>query len=129
MLQRIIKQSVKKSFVSNRTFTSASVRLASEDPNAQRLQRLAEFQEKIRNNTRIHQQLKSVQLVIASKMDVSSGSPPSLMQQLQLLSNKEVRDEMVKLSEIMKEENINLNKEDVGFLMQALKAQMDKEDK
>jgi hypothetical protein len=58
-----------------------------------------------------------------------TNEPPSLMQQIKLLSDAEVRAEMVKLSDIMKEENVNLNKEDVGFLMQALKAQMDKEDK
>lgn len=60
-------------------------------------------------------------------MELTNGEPPSLMQQLQLLRDQEVRAEMLKLSEIMKEEKINLKAEDVSFLMQALKAQMDGE--
>lgn len=60
-------------------------------------------------------------------MELTNGEPPSLMQQLQLLRDQEVRAEMLKLSEIMKEEKINLKAEDVSFLMQGLKAQMDGE--
>jgi succinate dehydrogenase/fumarate reductase flavoprotein subunit len=124
MFSRIARQALR----SARSFTTSAVKLAAEDPQAARMQRLAAFQEQIRNSPNIHQQLKSIQLVIASKMEVTN-EPPSLMQQIKLLSDAEVRAEMVKLSDIMKEENVNLNKEDVGFLMQALKAQMDKEDK
>jgi hypothetical protein len=111
-----------------RSFHSTGIQLAIEDDASARAQRLKSFLETIRGNENIRNQLKSVQLVIASKIKDPTETP-SLMQQLQLLSDKEVRAEMVKLSEVMKAENVNLSKEDVGWLMQSLKAQMGEEDK
>lgn len=107
-----------------RFFSVSKTLAASENPAAERASRLQSFLEQIRSNEKIREQLKSVQLVIASKIDTTSNEPPSLMQQLALMSDTEVRKEMVKLSEVMKEENVNISKEDVGWLMQAFKAQM-----
>ncbi|ODQ47134.1 hypothetical protein PICMEDRAFT_71245 [Pichia membranifaciens NRRL Y-2026] len=109
-----------------RSFASTAAALAKEDVEAARATRLSAFIEQIRSNEKVHSQLRSVQLIIASKIK-TAGTDPSLMQQMQLLSDKEVRAEMLKLSDIMKEENVNISKEDVGFLMQCLKAQMDEE--
>lgn len=109
-----------------RSFASTASALAKEDVEAARAARLTAFIEQIRSNEKVHSQLRSVQIIIASKIK-SAGTEPSLMQQMQLLSDKEVRAEMLKLSDIMKEENVNISKEDVGFLMQCLKAQMDEE--
>lgn len=109
-----------------RTFATTQPALAKEDVEGARSARLTAFIEQIRSNEKVHTQLRSVQLVIASKIG-NTGAQPSLMQQMQLLSDKEVRAEMLKLSEIMKQENVNISKEDVGFLMQCLKAQMDEE--
>lgn len=109
-----------------RSFASTAAALAKEDVEAARATRLSAFIEQIRSNEKVHSQLRSVQLIIASKIK-TAGTEPSLMQQMQLLSDKEVRAEMLKLSDIMKEENVNISKEDVGFLMQCLKAQMDEE--
>lgn len=109
--------------LATRTFSSTSVRFAVEDEARARAARLQAFLETIRANEPVRNQLKSVQLVIASKLK-DQNETPSLMQQLKLLSDTEVRAEMVKLSEVMKEENINIQKEDVGWLMQAFKAQM-----
>lgn len=107
-----------------RTFSSTSFKLAIEDEGRARAARLQVFLETIRANEPVRNQLKSVQIVIASKLK-DQNETPSLMQQLKLLMDKEVKAEMAKLSEIMKQENINIQKEDVAWLMQAFKAQMD----
>lgn len=110
-----------------RLFSSSPTNRAEESPEAARAKRLQEFLVQIRSNEKICNQLRTVQITIAGKMELTNGEPPSLMQQLQLLRDQEVCAEMLKLSEIMKEEKINLKAEDVSFLMQALKAQMDGE--
>lgn len=114
----------KSARLSIRTFSKSCKVLAEEDPAHERALRLKSFLEQIRASDKIREQLKSVQLVIASKVETNSDEPPSLVQQLKLLSDVEVRTEMIKLSEVMKEENVNIAKEDVGWLMQAFKAQM-----
>lgn len=107
-----------------RTFSTSQVSFAKEDPDAARNARLQAFLNQIRSTPAVYNQLKSVQLIIATKLE-SNGQPPSIMQQLSLLSDPEVRAEMMKLSEAMANENINISREDVGFLMQSLKAQVD----
>lgn len=107
-----------------RSFCGSKILCASENPAAERAARLAAFLQTIRSNENVYNQLKSVQLIIASKVQ-NTNETPSLMDQLKLLSDAEVRAEMTKLSEVMKQENVNISREDVGWLMQAFKAQMD----
>lgn len=114
--------------VQYRNFSQSKLLLAQEDPAAARTARLKEFIKQMRENERVCSQLRSVQLIIASKVK-STDKEPTIMEQMQLLTDKEVRAEMIKLSDVMKEENVNIKKEDVGFLMQCLKAQMDNENK
>ncbi|TID17625.1 hypothetical protein CANINC_003991 [Pichia inconspicua] len=114
-----------RTYYSTRFFSSTFSRLAKEDPDAARNARLQAFLNQIRSTPAVFNQLKAVQLIIASKIDASPDRPPSIMQQLSLLTDPEVRAEMVKLSEAMAAANINIDKEDVGFLMQSLKAHVD----
>lgn len=114
-----------RTFYPTRFFSGSSRCLAKEDPDAARNARLQAFLNQIRSTPAVFNQLKAVQLIIASKIETSADRPPSIMQQLSLLSDPEVRAEMVKLSEAMAAANININKEDVGFLMQSLKAHVD----
>lgn len=106
-----------------RSFSYSRFVFAQEDVDGARAARLAAFVEQIRASEKIYNQLKSVQFKIASKVK-NMNEEPSMMQQLQLLSDPEVRTEMQKLAEIMKEENVNIGREDVGWLMETLKAQM-----
>ncbi|KAG0673001.1 hypothetical protein C6P40_003210 [Pichia californica] len=113
-----------------RSFSFTRLSLAQEDvagaAAAERTARLKEFVQKLRANERVCNQLRSVQVVIASKVKTTEKQP-TIMQQMQLLADSEVRAEMSKLSDIMKEEDININPQDVGFLMSCLKAQMEEE--
>lgn len=115
-----------------RRFSTTKISFAHQDEAAAaaaaRTARLKEFVQKLRANERVCSQLRSVQLIIASKVKTTDAQQqPTIMQQMQLLADKEVRAEMMKLSEVMKEEDVNINKEDVGFLMQCLKAQMEED--